>query len=64
MSRVLVINKWQKDVVSYKERKYIYQDRTFQAEKFETGLIKKDKQIRKLLEIKYLKTNCQRGRYF
>ena len=39
------------------ERKYVYQDRTFQAKKFDTRLTKINQQIRKLLEFKYLKTN-------
>ena len=37
------------------ERNYFYQDRTFQAEKFDTILTKIDQQIKKLLEFKYLK---------
>ena len=32
------------------ENKYIYHDRTFKAEKFDTIWIKVDQQIRKLLE--------------
>ena len=46
------------------KRKYVYKDRTFQAENFDTSLLKNDQQIRKLLELKCLKTNCHGGRRF
>ena len=36
------------------ERKYVYEDRTFQAKKFDTSLTKINQQI-KLLEFKYVK---------
>ena len=45
-------------------RKYVYPDRTFQTENCDTSLIKIDKQIRKLLEFKYLKSNCHGSRHF
>ena len=46
------------------ERKHVCQDRTFQAENFSASFIKIDQQIRKILEFKYLKTDCHGGRHF
>ena len=46
------------------ERKYFYQDSSFQVESFDTSLIKINQQIRKLLEFKYSKTNCHGGCHF
>ena len=45
------------------ERKYIYQDITFKAKKFDT-FDQNGQLIRKLLEFKYLETNCQGGHHF
>ena len=38
--------------------KYVYQDRTLQAEHFDTSFVKIGRQIRKLLEFKYVRSNC------
>ena len=45
------------------ERQYVDQDRTFQAKKFDSRLIKIGQQIMRLLEFKYLKTNSHGGHH-
>ena len=46
------------------ERKYVCQDRTFQADNFDTSMIKIDQQIRKLLEFKYVKPTVMEAAIF
>ena len=45
------------------QTKTVYRNRISQVEMFDTSLIKIDQQIKKLLEFKYLKTNCHGGRH-